>query len=132
MSDTEKTWHKGGCHCGAVSFEFEASSEQKLTDCNCSVCVMTGFQHLFVTKAEFKLLSGQEDLATYTFGSHTAQHYFCKHCGVKSFYIPRSHPNGYSINFRCVDQSGFTKVDINPFDGANWEKNISGLVGKPD
>jgi hypothetical protein len=130
MSENEKTWHKGGCHCGAVRFEVEAAPDVVITDCNCSVCSMTGFQHLFVAKAEFNLLSGQDDLTTYTFGSHTAQHYFCKTCGIKSFYIPRSHPNGYSVNLRCIDQSKFTKIEFEPFDGGNWEKNIAGLVGE--
>ena len=125
----KKIWHKGGCHCGAVSFEVKAAPELNITDCNCSVCAMTGFQHLFVAKEELNLLSGKDDLTTYTFGSHTAQHYFCKQCGIKSFYIPRSHPNGYSVNLRCINQSKITKIEFEPFDGGNWEKNIEGLVG---
>ena len=129
MSNDKKIWHSGGCHCGAVTFEVLAAPKQKLTDCNCSVCAMTGFQHLFVTRDEFNLLSGQDDLTTYTFGTHTAQHYFCKTCGIKSYYIPRSHPDGYSVNFRCVDHSNFTNVEIEPFDGSQWEDNIEGLVG---
>jgi len=130
MSDNQKTSHKGGCHCGAVTFQIEADPVQTITDCNCSICAMTGYQHLFVAKDEFKLLSGQDDIETYTFGTGTAQHYFCNKCGIKSFYIPRSHPDGYSINLRCLDQSNFAKITIEPFDGNNWEKNIDGLVGK--
>lgn len=130
MSETEKVWHKGGCHCGAVSFECKAAPDPTITDCDCSICSMTGYQHLFVEKTEFKLLTSQDDLATYSFGSHTAQHYFCKRCGIKSFYIPRSHPNGYSINLRCLDQSKFTKIEFSMFEGADWEKNIAGLVGE--
>ena len=128
MSEADKVKHKGGCHCGRVKFEIEADPEQVITDCNCSICSMTGYQHLFVAKDEFKLLSDKDAIETYTFGTGTAQHYFCKHCGIKSFYIPRSHPDGYSINLRCLDQSNFTKITIEPFDGGNWEKNIDGLV----
>lgn len=129
MDANTQVWHDGGCHCGAVKFEILAEPEQTITDCNCSICAMSGYQHLFVAKDEFNLLTDEKELSTYTFGSHTAQHYFCKNCGVKSFYIPRSHPNGYSINLRCVDPSKFTNIVIEPFDGANWEKNIDGLVG---
>ncbi|RZV41127.1 MAG: GFA family protein, partial [Acidimicrobiales bacterium] len=94
-----------------------------------SICSMTGYQHLFVEKDEFNLLTDEKELSTYTFGTHTAQHYFCKTCGIKSFYIPRSHPYGYSVNLRCVDQSKFTKIEFQPFDGGHWEENIEGLVG---
>lgn len=129
MRENQKIWHKGGCHCGTVRFEFKAAPKIEITDCNCSICSMTGFQHLFVEKDEFKLLSGHDELTTYTFGTHIAQHYFCQKCGIKSFYIPRSHPNGYSVNLRCVDQSKFTEIEFKPFDGDNWDKNITGLVG---
>jgi len=130
MTDQGKKWHKGGCHCGAVSFEVKASSVLTITDCNCSVCAMTGYQHLFATKDEFKLLSGEGNLSTYTFGSGIAQHYFCKTCGIKSFYIPKSHPDGYSVNLRCIDPSGFNDISFEPFDGKNWEKNIDELRAK--
>ena len=130
MDAHTKIWHKGGCHCGAVKFEALAEPQQTITDCNCSICSMTGYQHLFVEKDEFKLLTPTEELSTYTFGTGTAQHYFCKSCGIKSFYIPRSHPNGYSINVRCIDTSKFTDIVLKPFDGSEWENNIDGLVGE--
>jgi hypothetical protein len=130
MNDQQKIWHKGGCHCGAVSFQVAAPSEVVVAECNCSNCNQVGFQHLFAEKDEFELLTGKDDLSTYLFGTHTAKHYFCKHCGIKSFYIPRSHPDGYSVNFRCVDHSKFSKIKIEPFDGQNWEKNVDELREK--
>lgn len=129
MSDTGKIWHKGGCHCGAVSFEVAAPADVVVTECNCSICTKTGFQHVFATQEEFKLLTGKDEVTTYLFGSHTAKHYFCKHCGVKSFYVPRSHPDGYSINFRCLDHNKFACIQFELFDGDNWEDNIDKLKG---
>ena len=121
------TMHKGGCHCGTVRFEVEAPADIEATKCNCSICSMTGFLHLFVTKSNFRLLQGGDDLETYTFGSGVAQHYFCRHCGVKSFYVPRSHPDGYSVNVNCLDAGSIRSLAKTPFDGRNWEKNISRL-----
>lgn len=87
------------------------------------MCSMTGFLHLIVPKASFKLLSGDSYLTNYTFNTGVAKHLFCKVCGVKSFYVPRSNPDGYSINLRCIDQTPFEEITIESFDGQHWEAN---------
>ena len=126
MSDM--SWHKGGCHCGAVTFEVLAPAEVEIDDCNCSVCSKTGFLHLIVPKERFRLLSGEDKLTTYEFNTMTAKHLFCSVCGVKSFYVPRSHPDGVSVNYRCLDHHGFTKVKVTNFDGRYWEANVDKLT----
>ena len=88
---------------------------------------MTGYLHLIVPASRFRLLRGVDALTTYTFNTGTAKHLFCRHCGIKSFYVPRSNPDGFSVNLRCVDQSMFTKVSVEPFDGQNWEASGAGL-----
>ena len=125
---SDMSWHKGGCHCGAVTFEVLAPAEVEIDDCNCSICSKTGFLHLIVPKARFRLLTGEAKLTTYEFNTKTAKHLFCSVCGVKSFYVPRSHPDGYSVNFRCLDMRGFRKVEVNSFDGKNWEDNAAKLA----
>ena len=121
------TIHKGGCHCGRVEYEIEASAIIEAAECNCSICSMCGFLHLFVSRKNFRLLKGEDELSTYTFNTRVAQHYFCGHCGIKSFYIPRSHPEGYSINVHCLDPATIESITVEPFDGRNWEKNVAGL-----
>ncbi len=121
------TRHTGGCHCGAIRFEVDAPAEIEAVECNCSICTMTGFLHLLVTGDCFQLLSGESAIETYTFGSGVAQHHFCRHCGVKSFYVPRSHPDGFSVNVNCIDPGTVESVTTTPFDGRNWEQNISKL-----
>lgn len=116
--------HQGGCHCGAVRFEILAPANIKANRCNCSICKMTGFVHLIVDKPDFTLLQGAEDLTSYTFNTHTAQHLFCRHCGIKSFYVPRSHPDGYSVNVNCLDTDNIASMTIGDFDGQNWEASI--------
>jgi hypothetical protein len=124
-------WRKGGCHCGAVTFEVLAPDEVELVACNCSICSMTGYQHLIVPKERFRLLTGKRKLTNYTFETGQAKHLFCSVCGVKSFYVPRSHPDGYSINFRCLDAEDFTSVLTTEFDGKNWEQHIDELPPLP-
>ena len=119
--------HTGSCHCGAVRFEVVAPPDLEVTECNCSICRRSGYLHLIVTKDDFKLLSGEEHLTTYTFDSGEAKHLFCKTCGIKSFYVPRSHPDGYSVNARCLDEANIRSLSITPFDGKNWEENIDAL-----
>lgn len=117
--------HIGGCHCGRVRFEVVAPAQIEVTDCNCSMCSKAGYLHLTVTKSQFKLLSGADVLTTYRFNTGTAKHLFCSVCGIKSFYVPRSHPDGYSVNARCLDEGTVEGIKITPMDGVNWEKSHS-------
>jgi hypothetical protein len=114
--------HTGGCHCGRVRFEVMAPAHIEVADCNCSMCRMSGYLHLIVPKDCFKLIRGQNVLSTYTFNTGVAQHFFCSVCGVKSFYTPRSHPDGISVNARCIDEGSVESMAIQPFDGRDWEK----------
>lgn len=113
--------YTGGCHCGAVRFEVEAPEHIEATECNCSICARTGFLHLIVPASRFRLLQGADCLTTYTFNTGTARHLFCRICGIKSFYVPRSNPDGYSVNVRCLDTPP-ARLTVVPFDGRNWER----------
>lgn len=124
----ERHWHKGSCHCGAVIFEVECPRDVVLEDCNCSICAKTGFLHLIVPASRFRILSGGDRLTAYRFNTGTAKHLFCSVCGVKPFYVPRSNPDGWSVNFRCLNRSEFGAVEIRPFDGRNWEANGGALA----
>jgi hypothetical protein len=99
-----------------------APGHMDVADCNCSMCRMSGYLHLIVPKDRFKLIRGQDALSTYTFNTGVAQHYFCCICGVKSFYVPRSHPDGISVNARCIDEGSIESMTVRPFDGRDWEK----------
>ena len=114
--------HQGGCHCGRICFEVQASSVINVSECNCSICSKSGYLGMIVPKDHFSLKSGEECLTEYTFDSGVAKHLFCKYCGIKSFYIPRSHPDGISINARCLEPGTVEKMNVTPFDGKNWER----------
>ncbi|UHQ20151.1 GFA family protein [Lysobacter sp. KIS68-7] len=112
----DRVVHRGGCHCRRVRFEVEAPAHIEALDCNCSICRMTGFLHLIVPAARFRLVSGEDALTEYTFNTGAAKHRFCKVCGVKSFYIPRSHPDGVDVNVRCLDAGTVEALRLVPFD----------------
>jgi hypothetical protein len=116
--------HSGGCHCGRVRFEVTAPAAISVAECNCSICARSAYLHLIVPKSRFRLLQGEESITTYAFGTGVAKHFFCKVCGIKSFYVPRSDPDGVSVNARCLDPGTVTRMEVRPFDGRNWEASI--------
>jgi len=122
--------HKGSCHCGAVRFEAEAPRSVVVWDCNCTVCHMRRNIHFIIPAARFRILKGKEHLTTYTFNTHTAKHQFCKICGIQSFYIPRSNPDGVAITINCVEPGTIDKVTVKTYNGKNWEDSYddSGIV----
>jgi len=119
--------HTGGCHCGRIRFRVEAPARLEVADCNCSICSMSGYLHLIVPAERFTLVSGSDCLSTYTFNTKVAKHLFCATCGVKSFYVPRSHPEGISVNARCLDPGTVQSLTVTPFDGREWERSRESL-----
>jgi len=115
--------YEGGCHCGKVRFRVTAELA-RVSDCNCSICMKKGFLHLIVPPDQFELLSGKEALTTYRFNTGTAQHTFCRHCGIHSFYVPRSDPDKIDVNVRCLEGIDLSTLTLTKFDGQRWEEAI--------
>jgi len=113
--------YEGGCHCGRVRFRVQGDLDN-VSECNCSICTMKGIVHLVVPIERFELLRGADAITTYRFNTGVAKHTFCRHCGIHSFYTPRSAPDGISVNVRCLDGVDFAAVRPNPFDGMHWEE----------
>jgi len=99
----------------------EAPARLTVSDCNCSICRMSGYRHLIVPRARFRLLKGADSLTEYHFNTGVARHLFCRHCGVKSFYVPRSNPDGYSVNVRCLDPATIEHIEVETFDDGDRE-----------
>lgn len=122
-----RTSCRGGCHCGAVRFRISLPGRVEVRRCNCSICDKTGYVHLTVARKDFELLRGADKLQEYRFNTQTARHRFCQTCGIKSFYVPRSHPNSYSVNLNCVELPDSIEVLWGEFDGRNWEANVGSI-----
>jgi hypothetical protein len=120
--------HRGSCHCGRVRFEVDAPASIAALDCNCSICRISGFLHLIVPAAQFRLLSGESDLTEYTFNTGTAKHRFCRVCGIKSFYLPRSNPDGFDVNVHCLDPSTIEHIDVSVFDDTRRETSEAAIA----
>ena len=127
MTDAPMSWKKGGCHCGAVTFEVLLPDEIAVRVCNCSICAKSGYLHYHVGGDRFRLLTGADKITTYSFNTGTAKHHFCSVCGIKSFYVPRSKPDGFSVNVRCLEPGAVRVTGSKPFDGAHWEDAIDEL-----
>jgi hypothetical protein len=121
-------WSAGGCHCRDVRFEVALPHMVEAQRCTCSICEMTGFIHVIVPRSRFRLVSGEDELSSYRFNTGTAEHLFCRRCGVKSFYRPRSNPDGWSVNARCLDDPAAVRLDLSVFDGRHWELHGAGLA----
>jgi len=127
MADAPMSWKSGGCHCGAVRFEVLAPDEIEAKECNCSICAKSGYLHYHVERDRFRLLQGADQITTYIFNTGTAKHTFCSVCGIKSFYVPRSKPDGYSVNVRCLDGGQVRVTSISLFDGRHWEQAFAAM-----
>lgn len=123
MDEKSVPWEAGGCHCGAVRFRVRLR-EHRAVACNCSICAKKGFVNVIAAPEDFELLSGEEVLTSYRFNTGQAEHRFCSVCGIHPFSRPRSHPGGYDVNGRCLD-NGIDGWDIAMFDGQNWEENVA-------
>lgn len=125
----------GGCHCGRVKFEVEIPESVTAHRCNCSICRKSGYLHLIVAANNFRLIRGEECLTDYRFHTGVARHLFCNHCGIKSFYVPRSHPEAFSVNLNCLDLPAEIVVKSEAFDGRNWsasrEQFVKATSGEP-
>ena len=130
MTEASMSSKTGGCHCGAVRFEVLAPDEIEVRECNCSICAKAGYVHLIVDQERFRLTRGADKLTTYTFNTGTAQHHFCSICGVKSFYVPRSKPDGFSVNVRCLDDGQVRVKSVGLFDGRDWEQAFAAAQGR--
>lgn len=117
--------HRGQCHCGAVRFE------AKLLDglntarrCNCSICRMRGAVAVSALLADFRLVAGESDLSLYQFGTNTAKHFFCRHCGIYTHHQRRSTPDHFGINVACLEGlSPFDILEVDVLDGTNHPRD---------
>ena len=120
------TTYRGSCHCGRIAFEVRGEID-RVVECNCSICSKKGYLHWIVSRESFTLRTAEDAIATYTFNTGVAQHHFCRSCGVAPFYVPRSHPDRIDVNVRCLEGVNPGDLEVQRFDGRNWEGAIDAL-----
>jgi hypothetical protein len=114
--------YKGSCHCGRVTFGLRAELGD-IIQCNCSLCSRKGALWHGTDDAHFEILTGEDDLVLYQFGTMTAKHYSCRHCGISTFSRPRIAPNAWVVNVRCLEGVDISSLTTHAFDGQNWEQS---------
>lgn len=107
----------GSCHCGAVRFEIR-SDVPELTTCDCSICKRRNALMVKVHESHFRLLQGEDALSLYTFHTHTAQHYFCRICGIYPFHRKRITPDFFGVNVHCLENFDPTGIPVRATVGA--------------
>lgn len=110
--------HKGSCHCGRVAFEVEGDIGEAMV-CNCSICSRKGALMWFVPRDQLRLLTPDENAATYTFNKHVIKHRFCPVCGIHP-YGEGVDPHGKrmaAINIRCLEDVDPASIPVRHFDG---------------
>jgi hypothetical protein len=117
------TSYTGGCHCGEIRFAVTGKLED-LAECNCSICRRTGFIHWEVEPEHFSLIGDEAAIETYQFGTMTSRNHFCRRCGISPFRRSRTGPDMIDVNVRCLDDVQLEGLQIEPFDGVNWEETM--------
>jgi hypothetical protein len=110
--------YKGSCHCGKVAIEAEGELNGAMA-CNCSMCSRKGSLLWFVPRDKLRVLTAEEEIATYTFNKHVIKHRFCPTCGIHP-YGEGIDPKGNrmaAINVRCLEGIDLESVPVQHFDG---------------
>lgn len=125
--------YEGGCHCGKVRFQIEGDIVAA-SQCNCSICTKKGVINTRVAPERLKLLQGGDELALYQFGTLTAKHWYCRHCGIHVFSNPRRAPTQFAVNLRVLDDFHriVPQLVVKQFDGQHWEQAVAAEnAGRP-
>lgn len=82
---------------------------------------MKGVLLAFVPAAQFKLISGEDNLTEYRFNKKVISHLFCKTCGVQSFGRGEGKEGPtVAINVRCLDGVELENLTVTPLNGKDY------------
>ena len=112
--------YKGSCHCGAAQSEVDIPNLKQVRVCDCSICTKRGALNIRVNAQDFRLLSKLEDLTLYQYHTMTAKNYFCPVCGIMPFRCPRTAPDVWTVNARCLDGVDLEALEIEKIYGSQY------------
>lgn len=112
--------YEGACHCGSIRFKTRLNLDEAIV-CDCSICTKKGSIVVRVEDTDFDLLSPLDELSLYTFNKHIAKHYFCPTCGIHAFHRPRSYPELWAVNVRCLAGVDASLIEARPVLGSKLD-----------
>lgn len=126
MTARDKTPRQASCHCRAVRLEFYLKDGLSgARRCDCSFCMRRGAVAGTVAMGDLRVTKGADNLSLYSFNTHTAQHFFCKTCGVYTHHKRRSNPNEYGVNLANIDGLNIRDLgEIAWVDGVNHPSDV--------
>ncbi|MGR3491777.1 MAG: GFA family protein [Shimia sp.] len=109
------------CHCGAVELEVTlAVPVTEAAHCDCSFCQRRAAANVTVMVGKLRVVRGEDALSLYTWGTHTAQHWFCSRCGIYTHHQRRSDTSEYGVNVGCLEGVRASELEPLPWnDGVN-------------
>jgi hypothetical protein len=100
--DVMKKTYRGSCHCGRAQFEVDADLDH-VRVCDCSICRRRGALNHRVEASDLRILTPLDDLTVYEWNTKVAKDYFCPVCGILPFRRPRTAPDKWTVNVRCLE-----------------------------
>lgn len=113
---------EGGCHCGAVKVRVAALPAERL-QCNCSLCVKTGWTGVYFDPAEATIHGRKEDRIAYIQGDRTITLWHCRVCGIATHWTPLSAAapaDRMGVNARLFAPELWQALPVNGIDGASF------------
>ena len=115
-----KRTYSGTCHCGRVKFEVDADIDH-VRVCDCSICRRRGALLHRVDEGDLRILTPLADLTLYQWNTRTAKDYFCPVCGILPFRRPRTAPDKWSVNVRCLDGVDLAAIPVKYVHGSKLD-----------
>jgi len=123
--------YSGSCLCGALRYEFEGEP-RVVVNCHCSACrKATGSTvgtWLLVPLAQFRWLSGQEQLREFASSDH-ARRAFCQSCGSTMGNLTTRRPSLMHLAAGTLDRAPAFQVAFHGYVGskAPWHEITDAL-----
>ena len=115
-----KHGYKGSCHCGKVQFEVDLDLDHARV-CDCSLCVKRGALNHRVEDSDIRIITPLDELTLYQWHTKTAKDYFCPICGILPFRRPRTAPEKWTVNVRCLDGVDVDSIPIEQVHGSKLD-----------
>jgi hypothetical protein len=99
-----------------VKLEVSAPLDE-VVDCNCSICVRTGFLHWYVQPEQVTLVEHSRAVSTYVWRSVGGGQHFCPICGIAVYRTSTQYPPPMALNARCIEDVDVSALTIRKHDG---------------